>query len=177
MKAYKSGLRKQTNWLKMIIIGLIVFTFFGAGLVAYVSHYYKKSLEPVNVQAMDDINFTLDFLIDLYKVVSINEQVVYGDIKLSNDIFYKNKIGSIINDYLKLPDDYITVTDSGQVIEKSTTLLHIQLIEVFNKLQKKSSNISIISIFPIFYDFIINTIYRIKHFTYFYSFYYIIHLN
>lgn len=86
---------------------------------------------------MDDINFTLDFLIDLYKVVSINEQVVYGDIKLSNDIFYKNKIGSIINDYLKLPDNYITVTDSGQVIEKSTTLLHIQLIEVFNKLQKK----------------------------------------
>jgi len=86
---------------------------------------------------MKNINYTLDFLIDLYKIVSVNEMVLYKDSKVSNDKYYKNKLGSIVTYYLNLPDDYITVSREGVVVEKSSLLLHKEFIKIFGKLQKK----------------------------------------
>ena len=59
MKAYKSGVKPAKNWIKFIVFGLVICVLFGAGLFVYVSRYYKKSLEPVNLQSTEDINFTL----------------------------------------------------------------------------------------------------------------------
>jgi hypothetical protein len=83
------------------------------------------------------IDQSLDFMNDLYKILSTNEKVLYNDLKMSKDKYYKNNIGKLILKYLSLPEDYMTVTKDGIVIEKSHIILHRELTEIFCKLQKK----------------------------------------
>lgn len=82
-------------------------------------------------------NKTLDFLGDFYKILKINEEIIYGNIFIYNDIYYKNKIGQIIDKHFNLPDDYISVDKNGIVIEKTYFILHRDLMNIISKVQKK----------------------------------------
>jgi hypothetical protein len=83
------------------------------------------------------IDQSLDFINDLYKILSTNEKVLYNDSKMSKDKYYKNVIGKLLLKYLSLPEDYMTVSKEGFVVEKSHILLHRALTDIFCKLQKK----------------------------------------
>lgn len=85
---------------------------------------------------MDNMDFTLDFMIDLYKVLEINEKVLYQTVNIANDKYYKIKIASIINKYLNLPEYYMTV-NNGIVVEKTSLLLHKEILKIIAKSQKK----------------------------------------
>lgn len=83
------------------------------------------------------IDQSLDFINDLYKILYTNESVLYNGSNMSKDKYYKNIIGKLILKNLSLPEDYMTVTKDGFVVEKSHIILHKDLTEIFCKLQKK----------------------------------------
>jgi hypothetical protein len=89
---------------------------------------------------MRDTDITLDFLIDLYKIVSINEKVLYKNNLITLDKYYKNKVGKLIDYHLNLPNDYITVSKKGVVIEYCPAYFHKELINLFSKIQRKHYN-------------------------------------
>jgi hypothetical protein len=59
---------------------------------------------------------------------------------MSTDKYYKNVIGKIILKNLSLPEDYMTVTKDGFIVEKSHIILHRDLMNYFCKCQKKYYN-------------------------------------
>lgn len=59
MKAYKSGVGKNRRWKRTIVIVLILLALVGIGVVIGVSNYYKNSLQPVNSQSEEEVNFTV----------------------------------------------------------------------------------------------------------------------
>lgn len=86
---------------------------------------------------MDNSNYVLSFLDDLYRIVEVNEQVLYGDNKIFCDKVFFNKAGVVVDDFLDLPSDYISVNKKGEIIKKNTDLLVEQLLTVFGKAQRK----------------------------------------
>lgn len=86
---------------------------------------------------MENTDNTLDFLIDLYKIVTINEKVLYKNNLITLDKYYKNKVGFLVDYYLNIPDDFITVSKEGIIIEHGSILFHKELLNLFTKIQRK----------------------------------------
>lgn len=82
----------------------------------------------------------VDILIDIYKILKINELTIYTNNLIYMDKNLKNKLLSIIDYHLKLPDDYVTVISENKIMKKTGNLLHYELMKIFNKLQKKYYN-------------------------------------
>lgn len=85
---------------------------------------------------MTNIDYYLDFVNDLYKILKINESVLYKDDKIFKDKYYRNRMVKVAIDFFDLPDDYVTV-ENQTIISKTSNMLHKNIIKYFIKIQKK----------------------------------------
>lgn len=85
---------------------------------------------------MTNIDYCLDFVNDLYKILKVNEMVLYKDNKIFNDKYYRNRMVKVAIEFFELPEDYMTI-ENESVVNKTSNMLHKNIIKFFRKIQKK----------------------------------------
>ena len=92
---------------------------------------------------MENVDFTLDFTLDFYKILKINEYYFYKSNKMIRSKLFYNKITRLADFYLNTPTD---IKLSKSVSKNNMTMFHDDLMVVMDFLQIKTYNQDLLGI-------------------------------